>query len=154
MNTVGRSEAAAALEDIGRRRGQVADVAMVPFWYWLVIAVPMVGLAAIVDTQVPTAIGFAIAAFVLVVLAATALVVVPRYRRAQWRSDLLGGRGAIAIVACVWVLGGGTLGVGFGLRAAQVGHPATIACALGGVAMVIGGPMLMRLLHGIMGSRA
>jgi hypothetical protein len=147
MNTkIGAGEANAALDEVGRRRGQVADVATVPFWFWLVVGVAMVGLATLVDTRSTNAIAVGVPGFVLVVLAATAAVVVPRYRRAQWRNDLLGTPGAIAIVGFVWVIVGGTLGIAFGLRAADVPHPATIACALGALGLVCGGPVLSRQL--------
>jgi hypothetical protein len=49
----------------------------------------------------------------------------------------------------------GTIGIAFALRAAGVSHPATLACLAGGLAMGVGGPVLMRALRRIMlGNRA
>ena len=83
--------ASAALEEIALRRRQVVDAATTfPGWYWPIIGLAMVGLAVVVDTRDAVAIGIAAACFVLAVLADTASVVVPRYRRAQWNQELLG----------------------------------------------------------------
>ncbi len=50
---------------------------------------------------------------------------------------------------------GGTIAVAFALRAGGVHYPATLACAAGGIAMGLGGPVLMRTLRRIMlGNRA
>jgi len=50
---------------------------------------------------------------------------------------------------------GCTLGLAFGLRAAGVHYPATLACLAGGIALGLGGPVLMRALRRIMlGNRA
>jgi hypothetical protein len=65
-------------------------------------------------------------------------------------SDLLGPRGALAIVGFVGLIVGLTLGAGFGLRAAGVSAPATIATVIGGVAMIVAGPLLARWLPGTM----
>jgi hypothetical protein len=143
--------ASAALEEIASRRRQVVDAATTfPRWYWPVLGVAMVGLAVVVDTRITVAIGIASACFVLVVLADTASVVVPRYRRAQWNQELLGARGALAVVAFVWVVVGGSLALAFATKAIGVSHPATIGCGVGAVAVIVGGPMLMRRLRKIM----
>jgi hypothetical protein len=47
-------------------------------------------------------------------------------------------------------MAGGTIGLAFGLRAAGVGHPATLACAAGGLVLGAGGPVLVRRLRVIM----
>lgn len=147
--------ASAALEEIALRRRQVVDAATTfPVWYWPVIGLAMVGLAVVVDTRHAIAIGIAAACFVVVVLADSATVVIPRYHRAQWSQELLGARGAIAIVAFVWVVVGGTLALAFTLQATRVSHPATIGCAIGAVAIIVGGPMLMRRIRSIMLAKA
>jgi hypothetical protein len=92
-----------------------------------------------------------IPAAAVVIAALTAGMIFGAYRRAQVRSNaLLGGRGSLAIVGFVWLVVGVTLGIGFALRAAGAGLPATIATAAGGAALVIGGPLLMRGLRNIM----
>ena len=61
----------------------------------------------------------------------------------------------MAILGFVALIVGGTLGLAFGLRGAGVPYPATLACAVGGTAMGLGGPVLMRALRRIMlGNRA
>src|SRR6266704_1664777 len=50
----------------------------------------------------------------------------------------------------VALIAGGTIGLAFGLRAAGAGHPATLACAAGGLVLGAGGPVLMRRLRAIM----
>jgi hypothetical protein len=95
-----------------------------------------------------------VACFVVIVLGATATVVVPSYRRAQWHGDLLGTNGPIAIITFVGLVVGGTLALAFGLQAARVGHPATIACVAGAAAVIAGGPLLMRRLRTIMLTRS
>jgi hypothetical protein len=147
--------ASAALEDVALRRRQVVDAATsFPGWYWPIIGLAMVGLAAVVDTRNSVAIGVSAAGFVLAVVADTAFVVAPRYRRAQWNQELLGARGAFAIVAFVWVVVGGSLALAFALQAAGASHPATIGCAVGAVGVIFGGPRLMSRLRSIMLAKA
>jgi hypothetical protein len=151
---IGSSEAAAALADVRARHDQVVDHVSVPNWYWSAVAVAMVGLGAGVDTHQAVARDAAIAGFVVVVLGATAAVVVPKARRASWRNDLLGPLGAGAIVGFVWLVVGISLGLAFGLRAAHITYPATIGCAAGGLVMALGGPVLMGRLRRLMRTRA
>jgi hypothetical protein len=55
----------------------------------------------------------------------------------------------------VALIAGCSLGIAFGLRAADVPYPATIGCWVGGLLMGIGGPVLNRQLRRIMlGNRA
>lgn len=150
----GPRDALTALDEIGERRQQVVDVATIPNWYWLFVGLPMIGLAVAVDTRAGVTIGIGVVGFVVVVLAATAAVVVPRYRRAQWHPELLGTRGPLAIVAFVGVVVIGTLALAFSLQAAGVPHPATIACVFGGAGVVLGGPILTRRLRSIMLQRS
>jgi hypothetical protein len=65
-------------------------------------------------------------------------------------SDLLGARGALAIVGYMWLVVALTLGIAFALRAAGAHLPATIATAIGGAVLVTSGPVLMRKLRQIM----
>ena len=152
---MGPGEAAQALDEIQRRQQQVIDLATIPVWYWWTVGVLMVVLAAGVDARTPAAVGAAVCVFVLGLLSATGWVVGRAFRHAQLRNGLLDGRGAVAIVGFVLLIVAGTLGIAFGLRAAGVPHPATLACLAGGLAMGIGGPRLMRVLRRIMlGNRA
>ncbi|HYY80438.1 MAG TPA: hypothetical protein VFD04_14825 [Actinomycetes bacterium] len=143
-------DAAQALTEIRHRQQQVIDLAVLPSWYWWAIGALMVVLAAGVDAHTPAAIGTAVAAFVLGVLAATGWVLANAFRHAQLRNRLLDGRGVAAILGFVAFIVGITLGIAFTLRATGVPHPATLACLAGGLGMGLGGPRLMRLLYRIM----
>jgi hypothetical protein len=154
MNDVHADDAAAALTEIHRRQQQVIDQATVPGWYWWAVGALMVVLAAGVDTRTPAAVGGAVTVFVIGLLSATGAMVRGQFR-ARLANGLLDGRGVAAILGFVAVIVGGALGLAFALRAAHVHYPATLACLAGGVAMGLGGPVLMRSLRRIMlGNRA
>jgi hypothetical protein len=142
-------EAARALDEIRRRQAQVIDVATIPTWYWWAIGALMVGFAVAVDTRRPAAIGVGVSVFVVAVLALT-LRVVTSALRTQLRNDLIGARGVLAILGFVGLVVGVTLAVAFSLRAAGLPYPATVADAVGGVLLGLGGPRLMRALRRIM----
>jgi hypothetical protein len=148
-------EAADALAEVRKRQQQVIDRAIVPAWYWWVVGALMVVLAVGVDTRTDFALGLTIPVFVVGMLAATGVAISSQFRDARLYDGLLDGRGVMAILAFVGLIVGCTLGIAFGLRAAEVSYPATIACAAGGLAMGLGGPVLNRMLRGIMlGNRA
>lgn len=145
-------EAAQALAEIRQRQQQVIDLAMLPTWYWWVLAALTVALSATVDLarQHPAVISLATVAFALGVVAATGQAIVGAWRRAQWRNELLGGRGALAIVGFVSLVVGTTLAIAFALQAMGVRAAATLASLLGAVVMIAGGPVLTRVLRRIM----
>jgi hypothetical protein len=145
-------EAARALAEVRRGQQHVIDLAMLPTWYWWVMAALMIGLSATVDEarHWPGVIAAAAVAFSLGVTGATLYVTLRPWRRAQWRDQLLGTRGAMAIVGFVGLVVGGTLGAALSLEAAGVGRPATLGSLFGAVVMAAGGPVLTRVLRGIM----
>ncbi len=148
-------QAAQALAEIQARQQQVIDEATVPAWYWWAVGGLMVVLAVGVDTRTAIAVGTTTAVFVAGLLSATAVAVGGQVRRARLRNGLLDGRGVAAILGFVALIVGGTLGVAFALRAAGAPYPATLACLGGGLAMGLGGPVLMRTLRQVMlGNRA
>jgi len=149
------AEAAQALAEIQRHQQQVIDRATVPTWYWWAVGALMVVLAVGVDNRTPIALGVTVSVFVAGLLLATGLAVRSQFRDARLRNGLLDGRGVVAILGFVALIVGCTLGLAFGLRAAGVSYPATLACAAGGLGMGLGGPVLMRTLRRIMlGNRA
>jgi hypothetical protein len=155
MNELHADDAAQALAEIQKRQQQVIDQATVPGWYWWSVGALMVVLAAGVDTRTPAALGGAVAVFVIGLLSVTGIVVRSQFLQARLRNGLLDGRGVVAILGFVALIVGCTLGLAFGLRAAGVAYPATLACVVGGTAMGLGGPILMRTLRRIMlGNRA
>jgi hypothetical protein len=147
-NFVNPDDAATALTEVRRRQQQVIDSATVPVWYWCVVAAAMVAIGAAVDSRSYLVLGVTIpsAVVVLVVLTGAMIFGVPGRARVVG-NDLLGPRGALAIVGYVWLIVGLTLGVAFALRAAGAAAPATIATVIGGVAMVATGPFLSRWLR-------
>ena len=147
---VNPAEAAQALADIQLRQQQIIDLAMIPAWYWWAVGALMVVLAVGVDSRSPVVIGVTVSVFVLGILAATGWVVGRAFRHAQLRNGLIDGRGVMAILGFVALIVVGTIGLAFWLRAAGVGHPATLACVAGGLVMGAGGPVLMRRLRAIM----
>ena len=149
-------EATSALAEIGRQQEKVIDAVLVPAWYWWVVAAGMVAIGAAVDTHSAAVLAVVIPAAVVVIAGVTAAMIFGAYRRARVRDrELLGSRGALAIVGFTWLIVGLTLGLAFGLRAAGAHLPATIATVVGGAALVAGGPLLMRALRAIMlGNRA
>lgn len=143
-------EAARALNEIGQRQEQVIRLAVIPTWYWWAIAVLMVAFAAAVDTQQGLVVGIGIAVFVAGVLTTTGWVVVHAVRSAQPRNDLLVPGGVVAILGFVAVTVGVSLAVAFILKASGVSYAATIGVSVAAVMLVVGGPMLMRYLQGVM----
>jgi hypothetical protein len=145
-------EAARALAEIRQRQQQVIDLAMLPAWYWWIVAALVVGLSATVDaaSRRPGVIALAAMAFTLGIAAVTGRVVLGAWHRAQWRNQLLGSRGGLAIVGFVGLVVGTTLGAAFALEAAGVRQSATLASLLGAALMITGGPVLTRILRRIM----
>ena len=148
-------EAADALAEIRRRQEQVIDRAIVPAWYWWAVGALMVVLAVGVDTRTDLALGITIPVFVAGMLAATGTAVRGQFRDARVHGGLLDVTGVMAILVFDAFIVGGTIGIAFAFRAAGVSYPATSACAVGAVAMGVGGPVLNRQLRRIMlGNRA
>lgn len=152
----GRDEAASALAEIGRQQEKVITAVLVPGWYWAVVAVGMVAIGAAADSRARLILAVVIPLAVIVIAALTVAMIVGAYQHVQVRGpDLLGDRGALAIVGFVFAIVGVSLGVAFGLRAAGLPLPGTIGTAVGGVALLAGGPILMRRLRRVMlGNRA
>lgn len=142
-------EAAQALAQIRDRQEQVIDVAAVPIWYWWLIAGLIVLLAAAVESDNPTTLGIGVAVFVLGLLGGTGWVA-QRALHVQVRNDLLGVRGILLILGFVALTVGASLAVAFGLEAAGAAHPATLGNLAGAVLLVVGGPLLMRVLRRVM----
>jgi len=143
-------EAASALAAIRRQQEQVIDAVLVPAWYWPAVGAAMVAIGAAVDSHRTVVLAVVIPVAVVALVAMTGAMIFGAYRGAQVGSQLLSERGAVYIVGFVWLVVGLTLGCAFGLRAAGTPWPATIATALGGVALASGGPWLMRRLRAIM----
>jgi FtsH-binding integral membrane protein len=148
---VQRDEASSALAGIRRQQEKVIDAVLVPVWYWWAAAVGMVAIGAAVDARDQIVMAVVIPVTAVLIAALTAVMIFGAYRHAQVRSrELLGDRGALAIVGFVWLVAGLTLGAAFGLRAAGTDLPGTIAAAVGAAVLVACGPLLMRKLRKVM----
>jgi hypothetical protein len=147
----GHDEAADALAEIGRQQAKVIDAVLVPLWYWVVIAVGMVAIGAAADTHRRLVLAVVIPVAVIVMASLTVAMIFGAYRRVQVRGqDMLGDVGALAIVGFIFAIVALSLGIAFALRAAGAQLPGTIGTAAGGVALLAGGPVLMRRLRRIM----
>jgi hypothetical protein len=106
----------------------------------------------------PGSIGFVIAVaailFGLGVAALTGWIIFGGLHQVKVNEALLGPRGAGLIIGFVWLLVGGTLALAFVLQAVGAAYPATISTSACAVALVIGGPALMRRLRQSMERRA
>jgi hypothetical protein len=144
-------EAARALSEIGQRQEQVIRMALIPDWYWWAVAALIVTLTAAVDSRQGFVIGVGTAVFVVGLLTTTGWVVLRALSAgAQPRNDLIGPGGVVAILRFVAVTVAVTLAVAFTLAASEVAYAATISASTTAVLLVLGGPMLMRDLHGRM----
>jgi hypothetical protein len=143
-------DAVDALGEVKRRREQVIEGTLVPDWYWWAVAVPTVGLGAVVDTRNAVAIPVAAVVFAIGVALLTSWIVFGGRSHVKVHDELLGTAGAAAIVGFVGLVVVGSIGIAFALQAFGVRYPATIATIACAVALVIGGPALMRLLEQIM----
>jgi len=153
-NAIEPGDAGRALEEIGRREGQVIDAAIVPAWYWWVVAAASVGLGVVVDGHSATAITLAAVVYALGIAALTAWVIAGSVRRVKVSEALLGPEGALLIVGFVAIVVVGTLALAFALEAVGVAMAATLATLACGVALVVGGPMLMHRLRVVMARRS
>lgn len=143
-------DAARALAEIEQRREQVIDLTIIPSWFWWAIAGLQIGLVVAIESRQPLTIGIGTVGFVIGVLAATGWVIAGARRRAQPRNNLLGPVGVLAILGFVATVLAVSLPAAFVLEANGIAHPALWGVLLGGVVMVVGGPLLMRLLRRIM----
>lgn len=74
-------------------------------------------------------------------------------RHVKVHDRLLGARGAGLIVGFVGLVVVGTLGLAFALQAADVSVAGTVATVVCAIALIVGGPVLMRRLQEMMRRR-
>lgn len=142
------TDAARALDEIGRRREQVIRRALraaCPVWYWWATAVLVVALAASFEYR-----GGALRWIGLTLFVVGSLVTGVPVSRAARATPLRRGLDAptrgtlVAVTAFVVVLLGVCLATGLSLKAAGVHYPATIATAVAAVVFAVGGQVLVR----------
>lgn len=139
-----------ALERIRMHQLRVVDAVLIPGWYWLVIAALTVAFCAVVDARAAVWTTVAAIGYAALVALLSSVFVFGIGRRVRVRGELLGERGAGAIVGFVGLAVGLSLAVGFSVEAAGLGHPALSAGIVAALVLVIGGPALMRRLRRLM----
>jgi hypothetical protein len=153
-NLVEPPEAREALAEMARRQEQVIEGALVPGWYWWVVALATVGLGVAVDTGDPTVVGATAGIYGVGIALLTGWIAFGGLHHVKVNERVLGARGGGLIVGFVWLVVLGTLALAFALQAANVQPAATLGTLACAVALVIGGPAVMRRLRGIMRGQA
>jgi hypothetical protein len=140
-------DAASALVEIDRRQDQVIEQSIIPWWYWWTLAALIIGLTGAVESERSLVIGIGVGGFVLGLLISTGWIVLRMVGNLQPRRDLIRPAGVLAILGLAAAVNAVTVPTGLLLEAAGVRYPATMATILGGVVLVVGGPVLMRFLR-------
>ena len=137
------TEAAAELAEIQRRQEQVIKTALVPAWYWWVIAAAIVAIGAARDSGdlVVQAVVIPLAVLVMAVLTG-AMIPEVRRRVKVYSAPQTDGRLAAAIFGMILLVDVVIVGTAVGLAANHVRYPATIGCAAGAAVLVITGPLV------------
>jgi hypothetical protein len=142
-----RDDAGRSIEEIRRREEQVIAKVAIPFWYWWVVATGTLVLGVVVDGRRPVVIGVTAVLFATATAALTLWVILGAGSGAQVSRDLLGRGGPTSIVAFVGIVVLAGLAVAFSVQARGASHPAVAGTAVTAACLLVGGPMLMRLLH-------
>jgi hypothetical protein len=147
--------AAAELAEIGRRQQQVIKAALVPVWYWWVMAADGVAVGAARDShdRLVLAITIPLAALVFAVQIIATIPGVRRRVRIHG-AVIPAAQAAVAIPALILLVGGVAIAVSVSMIDHRVPHPLTIGYAAGGAALVIAGPLLNRYFRRLMLSNA
>jgi hypothetical protein len=143
--------AAAELAEIGRRQQRVIKAALVPVWYWWLMAADGVAIGAARDSHDRLVLAITIPLATLV-FAAQIIATIPGVRRSvRVHSAVIpAAQAAVAIPGLILLVGGVTAAVSVTLIDHRVPHPLTIGYAAGGAALVIAGPLLNRYFRGLM----
>jgi hypothetical protein len=142
-------EAARALDEVRQRQANVIEATMIPAWFYGAVGASNVALAVGLDVGGTVAVATGAVLFGLGIAGSVGWVTIGA-QRAQLRNDLLGPLGILAIVALPALVVGVSVPVGFAAEAAGWRYPATAGTLVGLVLMLVGGPVLNRLLRRIM----
>jgi hypothetical protein len=145
------AEAAAELAEIRRRQERVIKAALVPFWYWWILAAPIVAYGAARDSRNLVVHATVIPLAVLVMAVVIAAGIPELRRRVKVHSaPQTTARTVAAIFAMIVLVDAAILGTAAGLHAAHLRYPVTIGCAAGAAVLVIAGPLLNRYSRKLM----
>jgi NADH:ubiquinone oxidoreductase subunit 2 (subunit N) len=149
------SDAAAELAEIQRRQEGVIKTALVPPWYWPVMAAGLVAIGAARDSHDAVVLAITIP-LVVVVIAALIFATIPGVRRRVKVRDAAqrSGPASVALMGLIVLVAAVTVATAIILTDDRVPHPLTISYAAGGVILVIGGPLLNRYVRWLMLSNA
>lgn len=142
-----RDDAGRSIEEVRRREQQVMTATAIPLWYWWFVAAGTLVLGVVVDGRQPAMIAVTAVLFATATAGLTVWVILGAGSGAQLSRGLLGGSGPASIVVFVGIVVLAGLAVAFSLRARGASHPATDGTAVTAACLVVGGPMLMALLH-------
>ncbi|WP_019926399.1 hypothetical protein [Nocardia sp. BMG111209] len=144
---IDHEDAVRALDEIGRRREQAIRRKVFPGWYWWAHAALIVAFTAAIESGRTVLLAIGIAGYAL-----AALIIDRPVSRAARAAPLRRGpdgprvmrRTLIGLAAFVAALIGALSATAFGLKAAGIPCPATIAAAVTAVVFAIGGRLLVR----------
>ncbi len=150
------AEAAAALAEIQHRQEQVIKAALVPVWYWWVMAAAIVAIGAARDSGdlLVQAIIIPLAGLVIAGLIVATIPGVRRRVQVNSATQPADARAVAAIFGMIVLVDGVIIGVAASLAAAHVPYPATIGTAAGAAVLVIIGPLVNRYARRLMLSKA
>jgi len=147
--------AAAELAEIQWRQQQVIKAALVPVWFWWVMAAAIVAIGAARDSHDRAVLAITIPLAVLII-AGLIIATIPGVRR-RFRvhaAVIPAAQAAVAIPGLILLVNGVIIAASASLTANRVPHPLTIGYAAGAVALVIAGPALNRYFGRLMLSNA
>ncbi len=150
------AEAAAELAEIQRRQEQVIKAALVPVWYWWVMAAAIIAIGAARDSGNPVvqAIVIPLAGLVIAGLIVATIPAVRRRVQVNSATQPADARAVAAIFGMIVLVDGVIIGIAASLQAARVPYPITIGSAAGAAVFVIAGPLVNRYLRRLMLSQA
>ena len=154
MSGLGADEANRQLAEIEGRQTAAVRRTLVPAWYWWAVGAGMVALGLMVDTQPPAVTVVGALVFAALVAALSFWAIAGGLTGARASGRLLGPEGAAGIVLLDLVTVGGAIGFAFLTRYLGWRYPATAGTVLGGLVLVVGGPLLMGRLESLMRARA
>jgi hypothetical protein len=149
MAEVSRADAARALGNVDERRRQIVAEIGVPSWYWWFLAAGWIGLGLITvvgTAWLTTAATLAFGAFHSSV-ATRAIDGRHGSRQLTVRSEVVGRHTSALVIGFLLVLVAATVGVALVINALGTPQPALIASIVVAIAVLVGGPQLMRFVR-------
>jgi hypothetical protein len=145
------AKAAAELVEIERTQKSVIKAALVPVWYWWVMAAAIVAIGAARDSHDEVVMAVTIPLAALVIAVQIIATIPGARRRVRVHGAVIpAAQAAVAIPGLILLVDGVTIATSVGLAEHAVRHPLTIGSAAGAAALVIAGPLLNRYFGKLM----